>query len=101
MEPFFARGPEIKQYFEDVADKYDVKKDIRFNEAVTDAHYDKGVWSITSSKGNTYQADFIVCASGILHHPKNFPEIKDIEKFKGKMFHTAEWDHTVKIGSID
>ena len=96
---FFARGPEIKQYFEDIADKYDVKKDIRFNEAVTDAHYDKGVWSITSSKGNTYQADFIVCASGILHHPK-FPEIKGIENFKGKMFHTAEWDHTVKIDQL-
>ena len=93
---FFARGPEIKQYFEDVATKYDVKKDIRFSETVTDAHYDKGKWSITSSKGNNYQADFIVCASGILHHPK-FPEIEGIENFKGKMFHTAEWDHSVNI----
>ena len=93
---FFARGPEIRQYFEDVADKYDVKRDIRFNEAVTDAHYDKGKWSISSSQGNTYQADFIVCASGILHHPK-FPDIKGIETFKGKKFHTAEWDHSVKI----
>ncbi len=93
---FFARGPEIRQYFEDVADKYDVKKDIRFNEAVTDAHYDEGKWTIKSSQGNTYSADFIVCASGILHHPK-FPEIKGIETFKGKMFHTAQWDHDVKI----
>ena len=36
---FFARGPEIKDYFENVADKYDVKRDIRFNEEVTDAQH--------------------------------------------------------------
>ena len=95
---FFARGPEIRQYFEHVADKYDVKRDIRFNEAVTDAHYDQGKWTITSSQGNTYNADFIVCASGILHHPK-FPDIKGIETFKGKIFHTAQWDHNVNIDS--
>lgn len=90
---FFARGPEIKQYFEHVTEKYDVTRDIRFNEAVTDAHYHEGKWTIISSKGNTYHADFIVCATGILHHPK-FPDIKGIEKFKGKMFHTAQWDHS-------
>jgi cation diffusion facilitator CzcD-associated flavoprotein CzcO len=93
---FFARGPEIKQYFEDVADKYDVKRDIHFNEAVTDAKYEQGKWTLKTSKDMTYVADFIVCASGILHHPK-FPDIPGIENFKGSMFHTAQWDHNVEI----
>ena len=95
---FFARGPEIRQYFEDVANKYNVKRDIRFNEAVTDAHYHQGKWTITSSLGNTYVADFIVCATGILHHPK-FPDIQGLETFQGKIFHTAQWDHTVNINA--
>ena len=93
---FFARGPEIKQYFEDVADKYDVKRDIRFNESVTDSHYEAGKWTVKTSQSNTYIADFVVCATGILHHPK-FPIIPGIEEFKGSMFHTAQWDHNVEI----
>ena len=93
---FFARGPEIKDYFENVADKYDVKRDIRFNEKVTDAKYDNGKWTVKTSKEQTYVVDFIVCATGILHHPK-FPDIPGIENFKGAMFHTAQWDHDVKI----
>ncbi|WP_299569002.1 NAD(P)/FAD-dependent oxidoreductase [uncultured Shewanella sp.] len=123
---FFARGPEIKQYFESVANKYKVKKDIHFNEMVTDASYNKGKWLITTransndsanstnvnsdntnlgrtdtnnadtSSNKTYEADFIVCATGILHHPK-FPDIPGIADFKGNLFHTAEWDHSVNI----
>jgi cation diffusion facilitator CzcD-associated flavoprotein CzcO len=93
---FFARGPEIKQYFEHVADKYDVKRDIRFNEEVTDAKYNAGKWTVKSSNDKSYIADFIVCATGILHHPK-FPDISGIDDFKGAKFHTAQWDHKVNI----
>ncbi|MDD8060142.1 flavin-containing monooxygenase [Shewanella metallivivens] len=93
---FFARGPEIKQYFEHVVNKYDVARDIRFNEAVTDAHYTDGKWTVKTNKGQTYIADFIVCATGILHHPQ-FPNIAGLGDFKGAKFHTAQWDHSVEI----
>ncbi len=96
---FFAKGPEIKAYFEHVADKYDVKRHIRFNETVSDARYDHGKWTVKTSQDQTYIADFIICATGILHHPK-FPEIPGIETFKGAMFHTAEWDHDVEISEL-
>ncbi|GGP64420.1 flavin-containing monooxygenase [Shewanella saliphila] len=95
---FFARGPEIKQYFEHVVDKYDVARDIRFNEAVTDAQYTDGKWTIKTSKGQTYIADFMVCATGILHHPQ-FPNIAGLDDFKGAKFHTAQWDHGVEISA--
>lgn len=93
---FFALGPEIKDYFENVADKYDVKRNIRFNEEVTGARYKNGKWTVNTSSEQTYVVDFIVCATGILHHPK-FPDIPGIEDFKGTKFHTAQWDHGVKI----
>ncbi len=50
---FFARGPEIKDYFEHVSDKYAVKRDIRFNEEVTDAQYNSGKWQVKTSKKQT------------------------------------------------
>jgi cation diffusion facilitator CzcD-associated flavoprotein CzcO len=95
---FFAHGPEIKQYFEHVADKYEVKRDIRFNEAVTDAYYANGKWTVKTSQQQTYIADFIVCATGILHHPQ-FPDIPGLADFKGTTFHTAQWNHDVDISA--
>jgi len=93
---FFARGGEIQQYFEHVVEKYDVSRSIRFNEAVTDARYKDGQWIIETEKNAIYSADFIVCATGILHHPA-FPDIEGLNDFKGDMFHTAQWNHDVAI----
>ncbi len=101
----FAGGEEIREYFEHVAQKYHVKDLIQFNEAVTEAHFEsgdpqpeqeRGQWRIQTSQNKTYQADFFICATGILHHP-SFPNIDGLNSFKGKIFHTAEWDHSVKI----
>lgn len=93
---FFARGGEIQEYFEHVAEKYSVNSAIRFNEAVTDARYKDGRWTVKTSQDKTYHADFVVCATGILHHPA-FPDINGLNEFKGDMFHTAQWNHDVEI----
>ncbi len=92
----FALGPEIQKYFERVGNKYGVTKDINFNEAVTSSIYDQGKWTVSTSKGNTYIADFVINSTGILHHPAK-PDIKGIDSFKGAIFHTAEWDHSVDL----
>lgn len=95
---FFARGPEIKEYFERVARKFGVSNCVKFNEAVTDAHYEQGKWTVKTSKNTTVIADFLISASGILHHPA-YPDIPGLDSFKGKVFHTAQWDHEVEIAS--
>ncbi|WP_281646719.1 NAD(P)/FAD-dependent oxidoreductase [Parendozoicomonas sp. Alg238-R29] len=94
---YFARGPEIQKYFEGIADKYAVTGKVRFNEAVTGARYDNGKWTVETSQGNTFIADFVISATGILHHPSK-PDIEGLDSFQGDMFHTAEWDHSVEIG---
>lgn len=101
----FAAGDEIQKYFEHVADKYQIKDLIQFNEAVEEAHFVQGGWQVKTSQQKAYQADFLVCATGILHHPA-FPNIDGLKNFKGKIFHTAQWDHSVafdkntKVGVI-
>ncbi|WP_423894730.1 flavin-containing monooxygenase [Candidatus Pelagadaptatus aseana] len=92
----FARGDEIQQYFQMVADKYGVTQSVRFNESVTDAVYDEGKWTVKTSKGDTIIADFVVAATGILHHPAR-PDIEGIDSFKGTMFHSAEWNHSIDM----
>lgn len=93
----FAKGDEIQAYFEHVVAKYKVEQYIRFGEAVTGARLDGHTWNVTTPKGK-YQADFVISATGILHHP-SFPDIDGIDLFKGHTFHTARWDSSVKIDS--
>ncbi len=94
----FARGDEIQAYFERVADKYGLASAIRFNSAVTAAHYDEAecLWQVETAQGDHLQADFLISATGILHHPA-LPDIKGREQFRGASFHTAEWDHSVDL----
>lgn len=92
----FAPGTEIQAYFESVAEKYAVNERVRFNESVSSCHYRDGKWYLETSKGEKLEADFVIAATGILHHPA-FPDIEGIKDFKGDMFHTAQWDHSVDL----
>jgi len=92
----FAPGDEIQHYFEDVARRYGITDKVRYNEAVTKCHYVDGQWQLETSKGDSLTADFVVSATGILHHPA-YPDIKGLEDFTGDCFHTARWDHSVDL----
>ena len=54
----YAPGAEIKQYAEYVADKYDVRRHIRFNTTVEGARWDEdaGVWRVALAGGETLAA---------------------------------------------
>lgn len=92
----YAEGAEIRAYFERVARKYSVTDCMHFNEAVTDAVYDNGQWRVKTSRGTEVVADFLISAAGILHHPAR-PEITGMERFRGTLFHTAEWNHEIDL----
>ncbi len=92
----FARGNEIQGYFKRVSDKYGVTPKIRFGEAVTNCSYNNGKWTINTSKQKTLVVDFVISATGILHHPAK-PNIPGLDSFKGDCFHTAEWNHSVEL----
>lgn len=85
---------EIQQYILDTVAKYGIRKNCRFGLEVNSAEFDKstGQWTVGTSDGQTIKARFVVLASGPLHHP-SIPNIKGLETFKGKVFHSARWDH--------
>jgi cation diffusion facilitator CzcD-associated flavoprotein CzcO len=90
---FFAPGAELKRYAEHVANKYDVRRHMRFGAAVDGARWDEDdrLWLITLSSGETVTAQFLVAATGYLSQPFR-PEIEGIDGFAGKVIHTAAWD---------
>lgn len=92
----FAPGPEIRAYFENVARKYGVVERVRFGEEIASCEFIDGRWRIRSKSGRTDQADVVIAASGVLHHP-NRPDLPGLATFRGASFHSAAWDHRVPL----
>lgn len=90
----FSPGAEIRGYFEHVAKKYGVLPRVRFNEEVERLVFEDGRWKATFKSGKRDEADVVIAATGVLHHPM-IPEIPGLDSFEGACFHSARWDHSV------
>ena len=89
----FASGAELKEYAEHVADKYDVRRHMRFGVVVEGAAWDEDAarWQVTTRDGETHTARYLVTATGFLSQPR-MPDIDGIDQFQGQVLHTAAWD---------
>jgi len=90
----FAPQREILEYLKHCADKYGVRPHIEFNTEVVKAVFDEraGQWQVTARSGKVYRARVLISGGGGLSKP-SFPDIPGRERFRGKTFHTARWDH--------
>ena len=90
----FAPGAEVKQYAVDVADKYDVRRHMRFKTTVEGAQWDEDAegWRVALAGGETLTTRFLITATGFLSQPRT-PDIPGIAGFEGKIVHTTAWDH--------
>ncbi|OKH70016.1 monooxygenase [Mycobacterium sp. SWH-M3] len=88
----WAGGEEIQRYHREVVDRFDLDAHLRCNTEVTEARYDSTTtsWTVTTRDGDTLTADFVICATGVLHHPF-VPDIPGMESFQGQIVHTARW----------
>ncbi len=89
----YSSGKEIWDYCERTVDKYDLRRHIRFNTAVTSVTFENGRWQIETTSGDRISADVVVSGLGGLHMP-NHAQIEGRESFTGPLFHTAQWDHS-------
>ena len=88
----YGTQPEILRYINHVADRFDLRRDIRLNTRVTSAVFDpaSGRWTVTTDQGDVVSARFCVMASGNLSTPR-VPDFKGLENFQGKWYHTGLW----------
>jgi cation diffusion facilitator CzcD-associated flavoprotein CzcO len=94
----YAPWYEIENYIIDTTDKYGLRPFIRFSQEVCGAHFDRksATWTLSTTDGNKVVCKHFVLASGPLHVP-HIPEIKGLDKFKGKVMHSAQWDHGYEL----
>jgi cation diffusion facilitator CzcD-associated flavoprotein CzcO len=90
----YSPQPEILEYAQHVADRYDLRRDIQFNTRVEAATFDEGEgrWTITTDAGDVVSAQHFIMAVGCLSASK-LPEIPGIEDFGGETYHTGHWPH--------
>ncbi|HWY23981.1 MAG TPA: NAD(P)/FAD-dependent oxidoreductase [Nevskia sp.] len=94
----YAPGAELKRYAEHVADKYKLRRHMRFNTSVQQAAYDETqqLWTVYPQGAKPITARILILATGFLSQPK-MPDIPGIDRFAGKVIHTAAWDHGYEL----
>jgi cation diffusion facilitator CzcD-associated flavoprotein CzcO len=90
----YAGQPELLRYANHVADRFDLRRDIRLNTRVTAAHFDDVArcWRVTADDGEERTARFLVLTVGPLSTP-NTPAFAGLERFAGQVLHSAAWPH--------
>ncbi len=92
----YAGHAEIQRYLGHVADRFDLRRDIRFDTRVTAASFDddeaEGCWRVTTDRGPDVTAPFLVMATGSLSSA-NLPDIPGRDDFAGPLLHTGRWPH--------
>ncbi|MFM0111222.1 NAD(P)/FAD-dependent oxidoreductase [Paraburkholderia nemoris] len=93
----FGSQAEIFAYLKHCARKYGVDRYVRCNARVASARFDEArqTWQVEIDSNGTresIEADVVIAASGPLSRPA-MPKITGLERFEGKLFHSARWDH--------
>ncbi|HEX2738231.1 MAG TPA: NAD(P)/FAD-dependent oxidoreductase [Acidimicrobiia bacterium] len=91
----FAEQPETERYLNYVVDRFDLRRHMRFDAAVTSAVYDEptGKWSVVISDGTELRTRFFIAATGVLSVPF-FPDVPGRDDFRGEQHHTGLWPAT-------
>ncbi|MES1929681.1 monooxygenase [Salinisphaera dokdonensis CL-ES53] len=98
QNPNWSRGysgsAEILDYIHHLVDRFDLRPLMRFRHDVQGLKFDeaRGIWTINiAGKQNVY-ARCVVSAQGALANP-SLPNIPGIDRFGGKIVHSARWDN--------
>lgn len=95
---WYARGPELKKYAEHVADRYDLRRHMRFDTVVEGAVWDDAAqeWEVRVAGREPVRATYLITATGFLSQPR-MPDIAGVHDFAGTVVHTARWDDTADL----
>ena len=90
----YPEQPEILRYLSHVADRYDLRRNTRFETRVTAAHYDEATnrWDVTTDDGETVRCRFLITAIGCLSTGQ-IPDFPGRDRFQGEAYHTGSWPH--------
>jgi cation diffusion facilitator CzcD-associated flavoprotein CzcO len=89
----YSLQPEIRDYLGHCAERFGVTPHIRFGVELRAASWDDdaGTWRLETSDGEM-TVKVLVAGVGPLSEPAQ-PDIPGLDRFAGRVFHSARWDH--------
>jgi len=94
----YAHQPEILAYLETVAEDFDLRRHLKLDTLVRQAHWDgnDGRWTLQMQSADggdvdSLRADIVVSAVGLLGEAR-LPDIDGLSDFRGSLLHTSAWD---------
>jgi cyclohexanone monooxygenase len=84
--------PEVLAYLRHVADRFDLRRDIRFGTHVRSSAYDESSnrWVVETDTGDRLRCRFLIFATGPLSKPIA-PPFDGLDAFGGEWYLTARW----------
>ena len=98
----YSAQPDILEYAEHVADRFDLRRDITFSTRVESLDYDDHTnrWTATTDAGESVTSRFVITAVGCLS-TSQVPHFEGLDSFKGQTYHTGRWPHEpVDLGGL-
>ena len=88
----YSPSTEICAHIEELAERFDLVKDIRFNTEVTKLEFDKGEarWEVSAGR-KKFHARTVVIASGPLSDA-SLPTMRGLDDYEGAKILSARWD---------
>lgn len=89
---YFSAQPELEKYANHVADRFDLRKDIRLSTAVDSLKFDEATnrWHVRTNEGGHVICKHVIAATGSLSAP-NMPNWPGRDSYKGEIYHTTQW----------
>ncbi len=96
----FEDGWDIYQHCVRIAKRFELYPHAIFHTLVTAMRWDENIrrWRLSTNRGDDIRARFVVMAGGPLNKPK-LPGIPGLNRFKGRIFHTARWEYDYTGGT--
>jgi cation diffusion facilitator CzcD-associated flavoprotein CzcO len=90
----FPSQSEIWDYMRQCVDRFEVGDRLRYGSEVDEARWDDDTkqWSVRVTSGEEFRAPVLVWATGSLSEP-SIPAFPGLDQFRGKVFHSACWEH--------
>ncbi|GAA2011177.1 flavin-containing monooxygenase [Nocardioides kribbensis] len=88
----YATQPEILRYIHHVAERFDLRRDVRLGQRMVDSTWDDASarWSVSTESGGSWRSRFLVMATGQLSTTKT-PSLPGQDDFRGQVLLTAKW----------
>lgn len=89
--------PELHSYLKQLAEQYGLLPHCQFDSNFLGAEFDaaSSLWQVRTSNGS-FTTNNLVCGNGGLAEPK-LPDVPGVANFKGKTFHSSQWDHSYSL----